>query len=110
MIDAGSKRLARERKTLQVMIALYCREQHHSRFDLCPECSQLHRYALQRIDRCRFGLAKPTCAKCPVHCYRPGPRAQVRAVMRFAGPRMLLRHPLLSLLHLWDGLQQPVRG
>jgi hypothetical protein len=23
-------------------------------------------------------------------------------VMRFAGPRMLFRHPLLALLHWWD--------
>jgi hypothetical protein len=31
-------------------------------------------------------------------------REQVRAVMRYAGPRMLWRHPILALEHLWDGL------
>jgi len=31
-------------------------------------------------------------------------RARVRDVMRFAGPRMLTRHPYLALMHLWvDG-------
>jgi len=32
-------------------------------------------------------------------------RERIRAVMRYAGPRMLWRHPLLALLHLADGLQ-----
>jgi hypothetical protein len=27
----------------------------------------------------------------------------VRAMMRYAGPRMLLRHPILAVLHLFDG-------
>ena len=29
-------------------------------------------------------------------------RERVRVVMRYAGPRMLLRHPVLTLLHLRD--------
>jgi hypothetical protein len=28
-------------------------------------------------------------------------------VMRYAGPRMLLSHPFLALLHLIDGLRKP---
>ncbi len=35
-----------------------------------------------------------------MHCYRPEMRQRVRDVMIFAGPRMLLRHPVLALLHL----------
>jgi hypothetical protein len=34
-------------------------------------------------------------------------REQVRVVMRRAGPRMLLRHPLLGIRHLLDG-RRPV--
>ena len=40
--------------------------------------------------------------KCPVHCYEAAMRERVRQVMRYAGPRMLLRHPILALLHLRD--------
>jgi hypothetical protein len=29
-------------------------------------------------------------------------REKVKQVMRYAGPRMLWRHPLLTLGHLWD--------
>ena len=37
-----------------------------------------------------------------VQTYRPEPREQMREVMRFAGPRMLARHPWLAILHLLD--------
>jgi hypothetical protein len=30
-------------------------------------------------------------------------KERVRDVMRYAGPRMLLRHPYLALMHLVDG-------
>jgi hypothetical protein len=37
-----------------------------------------------------------------VHCYRAQQRERIRRVMRYSGPRMLLAHPLLALLHLLD--------
>jgi len=95
-------RIARERRTLQAMIELYCRGVHR-RGDLCEECSTLSAYARSRLDGCRFADAKPVCSRCVVHCYRPPMRDAVRAVMRYAGPRMLLSHPLLALAHVVDG-------
>ncbi len=102
-------RMAREARTVEAMIALYCREQHGSG-DACSECGELLDYARTRLDRCPYQEYKTTCAKCPSHCYRPTMREQVRAVMRYAGPRMLVRHPVMALLHLIDGLRkEPVR-
>jgi hypothetical protein len=95
------RHLAREWKTVTAMVNIYCREQHGS--PLCGECRELMRYVSLRLDRCRFGSEKPTCAKCPVHCYQRDRREQIKTVMRFAGPRMLWEHPWLSLCHLWDG-------
>ena len=60
-------------------------------------------YATRRLDRCVFGDDKPTCANCAVHCYNAPMREAVRNVMRYAGPRMLLRHPVLAIAHLRDG-------
>lgn len=54
-----------------------------------------------------YGNNKPTCAKCPVHCYNARRREQIRQVMRYAGPRMLIYHPRLAILHLIDGLKKP---
>lgn len=67
---------------------------------LCPACAALRAYALRRLDACRFGAAKPPCERCPIHCYAPACREQIRAVMRYAGPRMLLYAPLDALWHL----------
>jgi hypothetical protein len=103
MLFSKTHRLERERRTIQVMIQLYCRGNHQSHGDLCPACQQLSVYAMQRLEKCPFQAAKPTCARCPIHCYKPAMRQQVRQVMRFAGPRMLLRHPLLAILHTLDG-------
>lgn len=99
--DTTRGRLGRERRTIEAMIAIYCREAHGAApGSLCGDCEALRAYAEQRLAACPFGPEKPTCVKCPIHCYRPEPRERVREVMRRAGPRMLLRHPLLTAVHL----------
>ena len=35
-------------------------------------------------------------------------RDRIREVMRFAGPRMLLYHPILGILHMLDGRRAAV--
>jgi Nitrous oxide-stimulated promoter len=99
----AGKRLAREWQTIAAMIRCYCSAHHATGKSLCPECQELLDYARVRLERCRFGSDKPTCVKCPVHCYLPARREQVRVVMRYAGPRMLWQHPILSLRHWLDG-------
>lgn len=105
--DVECRRLAREKRTLRAMVMIYCRAHHASAAAPCGECQELLDYAFARLDRCPFGAGKPTCAKCPIHCYKPAMRERARAVMAFAGPRMLGRHPLLALQHLLDGLRRP---
>ena len=63
----------------------------------------LQAYAEARLRRCPFQEGKIPCAECPVHCYEPGMRERIRAVMRYAGPRMLYRYPVLAVLHFLDG-------
>ena len=105
----AGKRLAREWQTIAAMVNFYCEGHHHARTALCLECRELLDYAAVRLERCRFGVEKPVCAKCPVHCYQRARREQVKAVMHYAGPRMLWRHPILSLRHWLDGfLKAPV--
>ena len=107
MGTASRRRLERERKTIAVMIQLFCRDQHGAREGLCSDCSDLVAYAAQRLDKCPLRDNKPTCAKCPVHCYKAARREQVQAVMRYAGPRLLLRRPILTIRHLLDERKQP---
>jgi hypothetical protein len=102
----AGKRLAREWRTIAAMVRCYCHDHHGKGDALCPECQGLLDYAGVRLERCRFGLEKPVCVKCPVHCYMPARREQVKAVMRYAGPRMLWRHPILSVRHWVDGFRK----
>ena len=104
------RRLRRERQTLEAMVRLYCGGRHGGQGELCIECAALLEYAQVRLQKCRFQEHKTTCAKCPVHCYRPEMRDKVRAVMRYAGPRMLHRHPLLTLYHFHAGFRKSPGG
>lgn len=92
--------IEREKQTVERMIRLYCRRKE-GYADLCGDCRDLLIYAQQRLDRCRFGDQKTTCSRCPVHCYKPDHRERIRAVMRYAGPRMLWYHPWAALRHLF---------
>lgn len=106
----NGKRIQREKRTIEAMLDVYCRHHHaaagniaQGRHDqLCDDCSSLLRYARQRLDNCVFGESKMPCNRCSVHCYSAKMRTRIVEVMRYAGPRMTLRYPMLSLLHLLD--------
>ena len=130
-------RIADEKKVVALMIRMYCRrhcrqqgrtakadltgltgrnadtnqadriDARHNTRPLCPECAALLDYALRRLDSCRFGNDKPSCRKCPVHCYRADMRERIRTVMRWAGPRMIFHHPLAATKHLLRELRSP---
>ena len=97
-----SPRSERERRTIEAMIAIFCRDHHQADGELCTACAALAGYARERLRRCPFEDEKPTCVKCPIHCYRPALREQVREVMRYAGPRMPWRRPILTIRHFID--------
>ena len=100
-------RLGREFTTMRHMVGLYCQAHHAGQPGTpCPQCPAFLHYAARRLEKCPYGQDKPTCANCPVHCYKKAPREYAREVMRFAGPRMMTRHPWLALMHLLDGRRQ----
>ncbi|BES84794.1 hypothetical protein PEC302107_10540 [Pectobacterium araliae] len=90
----------REIRTVGLMIALY--EKHHPETDDSAQYKDLFNYAIRRLERCHFGEDKPACKHCPIHCYQPARREAIKAIMRWSGPRMLLRHPILAIRHLID--------
>lgn len=98
-------RMRQERLTIDAMVRVYCRDHHGRRRGLCEECAWLRDYAHRRLQACPFQEEKPVCNHCVVHCYSRSMRERVRAVMRYAGPRMPLRHPWLALRHTLDKLR-----
>lgn len=99
----------REKRTVALMIRIYCRSHHGTKAGLCPDCQALLDYAAQRSDRCPFMETKTFCSNCRVHCYRPEMREKIRAVMRFSGPRMLFHHPLMAVRHVAESKKEKRR-
>jgi hypothetical protein len=101
-MPSESRRIRREKTTVEAMIRIYCRDHHQSSPEDEPQCRELLEYAFCRLDRCPFGSEKPTCADCPIHCYRKDMKQRIHEMMRYAGPRMIWRHPYLAVMHLID--------
>jgi hypothetical protein len=94
-------KIQKEKETVEKMIGLCCEKKHSTSSGiLCSECQSLLEYSHERLEQCQYQEDKPTCRKCPVHCYRPTMRAEIRRVMRFSGPRLILRAPVDWLRHL----------
>lgn len=99
-------RRAREAALVTEMIGLYCRARHGTKPGaLCPDCAALADYARARSARCPRMAEKTFCSACPHPCYAPAMRESIRRVMRWAGPRMLLRHPVWALGHMASTLR-----
>lgn len=95
-------RMDREDRTVAAMITLYCRDRHGTAGTLCAACAGLAAYAHERLRKCPFQDGKTVCSKCTVHCYNADMRQRVKEVMRYCGPRMMTRHPVMAVLHLLD--------
>lgn len=100
-----------ERQVVLQMIEVYCHSKHGGkRGALCPECAALSEYASKRIERCPFMATKTFCSQCRVHCYAAKERQTIKDVMRYAGPRMLLYHPVMTVKHGIDTLRAKQRA
>lgn len=112
----------KEQQVVTRMIELYCRKKHkdcrkdtvdekntvggHKKYTLCEDCRRLSEYAVARSEKCPFMENKTFCSNCKVHCYKPEMREEIRKVMRFSGPRMLLYHPGMAIWHVVTGFQE----
>ena len=95
------KRHQKEKKRIAIMIQIFCSAHHGTgRKLLCPACMQLLDYANERLEKCPYGEKKGACSKCKIHCYKTDMRKQITEVMRFSGPKMATKHPLLAIDHL----------
>ncbi|MDD4239334.1 MAG: nitrous oxide-stimulated promoter family protein [Desulfotomaculaceae bacterium] len=88
-----------EKDILEKMVRLYCKAKHQKKTP-CHDCLEMIAYAKNRLNSCKYGKVKPTCGNCPIHCYKPIMRDRIKEVMRYAGPRMMIVHPLDAVWHL----------
>ncbi|MBO3446244.1 nitrous oxide-stimulated promoter family protein [Clostridium sp. CCUG 7971] len=96
-------RIEREKKTIGIMINIYCSKNHgRNKGELCNECSELLEYANKRLDFCKFGEEKKFCSKCKVHCYKKDMKIKIKDVMKFSGPRLLFHEPIEVIKHIFE--------
>lgn len=99
-MDVEKKRMV-EKKTVQEMIRLYCHGKHHTHGqELCQECEYIAAYAAEKLQQCPRMDIKTFCSQCPIHCYGKSERERIQEIMRYAGPRMLLHHPMMTMHHM----------
>lgn len=98
--ELTEKRLL-ELKTVRCMIEIYCNGHHGTKGRaLCADCAELMKYAEMRVEHCPHMEEKTFCSMCKTHCYAPTYREKIRQVMRYSGPRMLWRSPIMTIRHL----------
>lgn len=96
-------RIEREKRTIALMINIYCRKKHKTeKGELCEQCRELLEYANKRLTYCKFGENKSTCSRCPIHCYKKDMKIKVKEVMRFSGPRLIIYSPMEFIKHLFN--------
>ena len=105
MNNLAPEKLSKEKQTIKFMIEDYCNSHHNTKEELCEDCKTLLEYANLRINKCPFGEQKTNCADCKVHCYKPEMREKVKEVMKFSGPRMVFKHPVLAAQHIANALK-----
>lgn len=98
----NKNRVQKEADIVRIMIDMYCKGNHSSNIVLCNECEELATYAESRALNCKFGNKKPVCGKCKIHCYKPSMREKIKKVMRYSGPRMIIKHPVVLAMHAMD--------
>ncbi|MBN2536073.1 MAG: nitrous oxide-stimulated promoter family protein [Spirochaetales bacterium] len=92
--------LKNEKKTVKAMINIYCSAHHNQKNGLCSVCQGIFEYAESKIDCCKFKSRDLVCSECKVHCFRPEIREKIREIMKYSGPKMIWRHPVLALRYL----------
>lgn len=100
-MSSSKSRLRSEKNTIRTMIKMHCQKFHEPEAEFCQECTELFEYAEKRLNFCQFGEDKPTCEKCPIHCYKMEMREKIKNIMRYAGPRMIYSHPIMGFRHLF---------
>ncbi len=102
-------KIENEKNTVCQMIRLYSKY-HLKQEVMSEEYEQLMSYACKRLDRCKFGENKTACKFCPIHCYAPKQREEIRKVMRWAGPRMIFFCPKQSFSHIFETITYLVKS
>jgi hypothetical protein len=66
------------------------------RIALCPHCYEMVKMAEKHVSGCPHMAYKTFCHSCPKPCYPKAHLEKIRPMMRYSGPRLMLRHPVIA--------------
>ena len=93
----------KDRAILEAIGTIYCRAHHaecaQDAAGLCPECREVVETTLAKAQTCPYGHSG-NCQDCDTQCQRGTSKQRVKAMMRYAAPRMVYRHPLMTLSYV----------
>lgn len=99
----------KDRAILEAMGRIYCHAHHPDEpkdaAALCAQCRETVDATLARTAACPFGH-EGNCQDCEIHCQRGEAQERIRAIMRYAAPRMTFRHPLMTADYLRKKLRK----
>lgn len=97
------KKWEKEKALVPVMIKIYCHGNHGTKgAEVCAACGELTEYALLRLEKCPFRKKKHFCSTCRIHCYKSEMRGRIKAVMKYAGIRIMFSHPIFCFSHVME--------
>lgn len=101
-------KVTKDRATMEAIGSIYCRGNHDgsSRGSdaMCPECRKVIEATLERAAACPYGH-EGNCEDCATHCQRGDAQREIKRIMRYAAPRMAVRHPLMTATYLKKKIQ-----
>lgn len=94
-------KISRKKSIVSLMIKLYCKKHHNAPNPPCDSCDELIDYSHQKIEKCPNIEANTACSNCKIKCYNQSRQEEIKKVMRYSGPRMILYHPIAAIKHLF---------
>lgn len=89
-----------EKSTIEKIAGIYCSNKHGVTGVLCYDCSKLLADTIHLVNKCPYS-PKPACGACKTNCFSVEHKRKMNQVMKYSGARMLFRHPILTINHLW---------
>ena len=109
MIDKIQGKREREKRTVALMIRLYCRKKHGTKKIFVPNAKHFRSMRCSAVINAPLWKPRPfaltaVCIVTSRKCVK-----KIREVMRFSGPRMILHHPVMAVRHVIESKKEKKR-
>lgn len=92
--------IPKEKENMKKTFGIYCNKHHGTKNEkLCPKCTALLATVMTKMNKCPYGITKPICDRCEIHCFGEKQTREFLEIMRSTGTGMFFRHPIMAIKH-----------